>query len=95
MPISKDDVRYIAHLARIGLPEEELQHFREQLEGILAYVDKLKALDVEGVAPTAHALDLKNVGREDTSSASLDREDVLGCAPQRKGGFYGVPRVIE
>ncbi len=95
MPISKDEVRYIAHLARLGLTEQEILHFQGQLEGILAYIDKLKTLDVEGIEPTAHVLDIKNVLRPDTRRPSLEPEKVLGMAPQREGNYYKVPRVIE
>ena len=95
MPISKDEVRAIAHLARIGLSDKEIEHFRGQLEGILGYIDKLKGLDVDAIAPTAHVLDLKNVMRPDAPRESLQSDDVLCIAPQREGNFYKVPKVIE
>ena len=95
MPISKDEVRYIAHLARLGLTAQEIEHFQGQLEGILAYVDKLKSLDVGAIEPTAHVLDIKNVLREDTVRPSLEPDKALRIAPQKEGGFYKVPRVIE
>ncbi len=95
MAISKDEVRYIAHLARLGLTDREIEDFQGQLEGILAYVDKLKTLDVEGIAPTAHVLDIKNVLRPDTRRPSLDSDKALRIAPQREGDYYKVPRVIE
>ena len=95
MAISGKEVRYIAHLARIGLSDKEIEHFQGQLEGILTYVDKLKALNVDGVEPTSRVLDLKDVLRPDTLRPSLKTDEALRGAPQREGGFYKVPKVIE
>ncbi len=95
MSISKDDVRYIANLARLGLTEAEIEHFQLQLEGVLGYIDKLKTVDVSKTAPMAHVLDLKNVYRPDTVRPSLDPEKALKLSPAREGRFYKVPKVIE
>ena len=95
MSISKDEVRTVAHLARIGLSDKEIEHFQGQLEGILGYIDKLKGLNVDAIAPTAHVLDLKNVQRPDTPQPSLQPEEALRIAPAREGNFYKVPKVIE
>lgn len=95
MAISKDDVKYIAHLARLGLSEEEIKHFQTQLEVILQYIDKLKELDVSRVEPMAHVLDIHNVLRPDEPKSSLDPESILGISPSREGNFFKVPKVIE
>lgn len=95
MSLSRQEVEKIAHLARIGLSEEELVHFQSQLEKVLGYIDQLKQLDVSSVEPTAHVLDLRNVDRPDIVRPSLDVEDVLKVAPARKGYFFKVPRVIH
>ncbi len=95
MSISKDDVKYIANLARLGLSETEVGHFQTQLEGILGYIDKLKKLDVTRVKPMAHASDIKNVYRVDSVKPSLDPEKILKIAPARAGNFFKVPKVIE
>jgi len=95
MPISKDDVKYIANLARLGLSEAEVEHFQTQLEGILGYIDKLKKLDVTQVKPMAHAADIKNVYRADIVKASLSPEKILKIAPVRDGNFFKVPKIIE
>ena len=95
MSISRDQVKYIAHLSRLGLSDEELSHFQGQLESILAYVDKLKAVDVSGVEPMAHVCHLSNVFRKDEVRPSLDSADALKIAPATQGQFYKVPRVIE
>jgi aspartyl-tRNA(Asn)/glutamyl-tRNA(Gln) amidotransferase subunit C len=93
--ISKDDVKYIANLARLGLTDQENEHFQGQLEGILAYIDQLKSVDVAQVVPTSHVLDIKNVYRPDDVKPSLDSQKVLRIAPAIEGSFYKVPKVIE
>ncbi|HAJ56900.1 MAG TPA: Asp-tRNA(Asn)/Glu-tRNA(Gln) amidotransferase GatCAB subunit C [Candidatus Omnitrophica bacterium] len=95
MAISKDEVKYIANLARLGLTEPEVEHFREQLGDILGYVDKLKKVDVSGMSPMAHVLDIKNIYRPDNISPSIAPEKILKYAPQHEGSFFKVPKVIE
>ena len=95
MAISKEDVKYIAHLARLGLTEAEIQHFQGQLEGILTYIDSLKALDVSNISPTAHVLDLRNITRRDEVKPSLDADKLMKIAPSKDGQFFKVPKVIE
>jgi len=92
--ITLDDVRHVAKLARLSLPEENLQRLTQQLEGILEYVDKIVQRDVSGVEPMAHALPLKNVFREDVVQPSLSLEQVLQNAPDTDGPFFKVPKVI-
>ncbi len=95
MSISKEEVKYIANLARLGLTDAEVEHFQAQMEGILEYIDKLKKLDVSKIQPTAHVLDVKNVYRKDSPAASLDPQKILDLAPSREGNFFKVPKVIE
>jgi aspartyl-tRNA(Asn)/glutamyl-tRNA(Gln) amidotransferase subunit C len=95
MAITKKDVTYIAALARLGLTEDEIEHFGGQLESILGYIDKLKSLDVSEVPPTAHVLDIKNVYRPDAVMPSLPADKILKCAPATEGQFFKVPKVIE
>ncbi len=95
MAITKNDVTYIANLARLGLTDQEIEHFQGQLEGILEYIDQLKKIDVSNVPPTAHVLDIKNVFRADVTASSLDPQKVLRIAPAVEGNFYKVPKVIE
>ena len=95
MAISKEEVRYIANLARLGLTEAEIEHFQGQLEGILGYIDKLKKVDISKTPPTAHALDIRNVLRKDEIRPSLDSQKVLKIAPSKDGNFFKVPKVIE
>lgn len=95
MPISKDDVLKVAHLARIELSEQELELFSRQLESILDFIDKLKRLDVSSVNPTSHVLDVKNILRPDSIKKSLENKSVLKNAPKSLKDHFKVPKVIE
>lgn len=95
MAISKNDVIRVAHLARIGLNEQEIELFSGQLESILEFVDKLKRLDVSNIKPTSHVLEMQNILRADVPMASLDKEAVLRNAPESANGHFRVPKVIE
>ena len=93
--ISREEVQHVARLARLSLTDEELERMREQLDAILAYIDKLRELDVEGVEPTSHAVPLVNVMRDDDITPVLPQEAALANAPDRAGEFFRVPRIIE
>ena len=93
MAITREDVVHVARLARLELSEEELERMREQLSAILDAIGKVAQLDLEGVEPTAHPLDLVNVLAEDVPRPSLPREDALANAPDPEDGFFGVPAV--
>jgi aspartyl-tRNA(Asn)/glutamyl-tRNA(Gln) amidotransferase subunit C len=89
-------VQHIARLARVGLSEEDIDRFSEQLSEILDYFERLRAVDTEGVPPTAHTLPLHNVMREDDEPApSLQSEQVLGNAPVREGEHFRVKVILE
>ena len=83
--ISREEVQHVARLARLALTDEELERMREQLDAILAYIDKLRELDVEGVEPTSHAVPLVNVMRDDEITPVLSQEAALANAPDRAG----------
>ena len=91
MAISRDEVVHVARLARLDLSEEELERFGGQLSAILEAVGKVAELDLSGVEPTAHPLDLLNVWAEDEPRPSLRVEEALANAPDREGGFFRVP----
>ena len=93
MEISRDEVLHVARLARLALTDDEVERFRGQLSAILEAVGKVSELDLEGVEPTAHPLDLVNVLAEDEPRPSLPREDALANAPDPEDGFFGVPAV--
>ena len=95
MPLERSEVEHIAALARIGLSEEEVRLFAEQLSNILEQFEVLRELDTSGVTPTAHAGGLQTVMREDLAEDSLDSEDVLKNAPRREGDFFRVNAVLE
>ena len=95
MKITYELVDYIANLGRIELPENDRELFREQLESILDYIDKLNELDTTGVEPMIHTLSLSNVFRADQVKPSLPREAALANAPERTEDSYKVPAVIE
>lgn len=95
MAISAQDVEYLAHLARIQLSAEEIRRFAGELSEILGYVEKLKRVDTEGVAPTSHVLPLANVFREDQTRPSLAPGEALANAPDPEGPFFRVPKIIE
>jgi aspartyl-tRNA(Asn)/glutamyl-tRNA(Gln) amidotransferase subunit C len=95
MAISKETVGYVAHLARIELKPNELEKIFRQLEGIIGFIDKLKELNTEKIAPTSHILPVNNVLREDSPKESLPAEEALKNAPCREGNFFTVPKIIE
>jgi len=95
MAIDKDTVKYVAHLARIRLNDEELDLLSRQLKDIVNFIDKLKELDVTKVKPTSHILPVKNVFRQDSPAQSLTTKEALSNAPLQKEDFFVVPKVIE
>ena len=91
MPISREQVLHVARLARLALTEEEIARFEEQLSAILKAVGKVAELDLSGVEPTSHPLDLVNVLGEDEPHVSLPQAEALANAPDPDGGVFGVP----
>ena len=79
--ITADDVRKVAHLARLDLPEDKITTYTGQLERILDYVDQLQGVDTDGVPPTTRAVEVVNVTREDQVVATEVREELLDQAP--------------
>jgi aspartyl-tRNA(Asn)/glutamyl-tRNA(Gln) amidotransferase subunit C len=94
MAVTRKDVEYIAELAKLKFKDEELEKFTEQLNEILAYVEKLNELDTTNVEPLSHPIEGSNVFREDVVKPSLDREEALRNAPDRSELFFKVPKVI-
>ena len=91
MAITRDEVLHVARLARLALTEDEIAKFQEQLSAILEAVGKVSELDLAGVEPTAHPLDLSNVWAEDEVRPSLPLEEALENAPDREDGYFRVP----
>lgn len=93
--ISPADVEHVARLARLDLSAAEKERMRSELDGILAYIDKLRALDTRDVPPTSHAVPVTNVMRDDEERPSLPQEDMLANAPDRHRDLFRVPKIIE
>ena len=93
--ISREEVAHVARLARLELSGAELEQMRLELDRILTYIDKLRALDTEGVEPTSHAVPLVNVMRDDEPAPSLPPTEMLANAPDRVDEFFRVPKIIE
>jgi len=93
MTISREDVEYVAALARLELTEQETQEYTEQLNSILGYAAMLERLDTDGVVPTAHAVPLHNVLREDQVRPSIRQAKALQNAPDADEGFFRVPKI--
>lgn len=91
--ISRGDVEYVAALARLELTEQEIQEYTEQLNSILDYAVMLERLDTKDVVPTAHAVPLHNVMREDQVTPSIKQEKALNNAPDADEGFFRVPKI--
>jgi len=93
--ITKEEVRHVAHLARMNFSEDEEGKLTSQLNSILMYMDILNGVDTAGIQPMTHAISLGNVFRDDTEKKSLGVKIALAGAPDGEMGFFGVPRVIE
>ena len=95
MSLSREQVLHIARLARVGVEDDELERFAHQLSDILDYFERLNAVDVTGVPPTAHTLPLHNVWRDDSPEPCLEAESVLANAPQQEGGLFRVKAILD
>lgn len=93
--MEKEEVAYVATLARLSLSPEETIQFGGQLSEIFSYIEKLNELDLHNVEPTSHALALSNVFRADKVKPSLPAEKIMENAPDRNGTFFQVPNIIE
>lgn len=93
--LSLEQVEHIAELAKLRLTDEEKERFREQLSDILAYAERLQALDTEAIPPTATVLPLRTVLRPDEPRPSMPREDILANAPAAQDGCFVVPAVLD
>jgi aspartyl-tRNA(Asn)/glutamyl-tRNA(Gln) amidotransferase subunit C len=93
--ISLEQVDHVARLARLELSAADKERMRSELDGILSYIDKLRALDTRDVEPTSHAVPVTNVMRDDVERPSLPQEDMLANAPDRHRDMFRVPKIIE
>jgi aspartyl-tRNA(Asn)/glutamyl-tRNA(Gln) amidotransferase subunit C len=94
MAISEEEVRHVAHLARLGLTDDQVSRLRVELSSILEHVDKIGELDLEGVEPMAHAVEVTNVARPDENKPCLTQEKALLNAPESRDGSFVIPRIV-
>ncbi|MDP6705039.1 MAG: Asp-tRNA(Asn)/Glu-tRNA(Gln) amidotransferase subunit GatC [Alphaproteobacteria bacterium] len=95
MSVDKATVRRIAHLARIGVEEAELEGLEGELNNILAWVEQLGELDTQAVEPMASVHDTHMTGRADTVDDGGSADAIVANAPERHDHFFAVPKVVE
>jgi len=95
MPLTLDDVKRVAHLARIAINDDEAQSTQSQLAGIFKLIGDMEAVDVSNIVPMSHAQDVVQRLRADTVTEPNLREQFQTSAPQTESGLYLVPKVIE
>jgi aspartyl-tRNA(Asn)/glutamyl-tRNA(Gln) amidotransferase subunit C len=89
--LDRAQVLHVARLARLSLDDDEVQKMASELSAVLEHVDRIRELDLEGVAPTSHAVDLAGVMRADEPEPCLTNEAALAAAPEPVDGGFGVP----
>jgi aspartyl-tRNA(Asn)/glutamyl-tRNA(Gln) amidotransferase subunit C len=94
MALSREQVLHIAELAKLSLTDDEAALYAEQLSEILAYAERLNALDTGSISPMAQAIMQRNVLREDVVGPSLAADDALANAPRRRDGFFLVNPIL-
>jgi aspartyl-tRNA(Asn)/glutamyl-tRNA(Gln) amidotransferase subunit C len=95
MAIDADTVRRIAHLARIAIADEEIEHLRGELNAILTFVEQLSEVNVEGVEPVTSMVPMQLKKREDRITDGEIPDQVLRNAPATDDNFFLVPKVVE
>jgi aspartyl-tRNA(Asn)/glutamyl-tRNA(Gln) amidotransferase subunit C len=93
-PLTPDDVRYVARLARLDISEDELPRFTGQLAGMLDHFQDIDELDLDGVEPMTQPFPLVNVLRDDVVTPSVDRDEVLAAAPAAEDRRFRVPSIV-
>jgi aspartyl-tRNA(Asn)/glutamyl-tRNA(Gln) amidotransferase subunit C len=93
--LSRSDVEHVAHLARLGLTDDELTLLEGQLNHILDQYAILAELPTDDIPPTAQTIELENILRDDVVRPSLSAEAVLANAPARQGEFIVVPSILD
>ncbi len=89
--IDRDTVLHVARLARLALTEDEIGRMVGELGAVLEHIETIAALDLEGVAPTSHVVEVSNALRDDVPEPSLPREQILAAAPSVAGDGFAVP----
>jgi aspartyl-tRNA(Asn)/glutamyl-tRNA(Gln) amidotransferase subunit C len=89
--LDRDQVLHVARLARLELSEEEVERMAAELSHVLDHIEKIRELELEGVSPTSHVIDLVNALRADEPTPSLPRDEILAAAPEPVNDGFGVP----
>ena len=92
--LSRADVEHVAHLARLGLAEDELARLQVELNHILDQYAVLARLDTDAIPPTAQTIELESILREDVARPSLSQAEALANAPRRDGSYVVVPAIL-
>ena len=95
MTLSREQVRHVALLARLGLKDGEEDFYAEQLSRILEHIDRLSEVDTESIPPTAQVVEVRNVMRDDEPRPCLPQEAAIANAPEAEGGFFVVKAIQE
>lgn len=95
MKLSREEVLHLATLCRLGLSDEEIERFQEQLSHILENFEVMQDLDTSDVPPTAYPIPLENVFSEDEVAPSLPQSDILANAPRQEEGYFKVKAILE
>lgn len=95
MTLSKEEVRHVAMLARLGLEPGEEDFYAEQLSGILRHIDRLQEVDTEAIPPTAQVVEVELRMRDDEPGPCFTQEDALANAPESRDGFFVVKAIQE
>jgi aspartyl-tRNA(Asn)/glutamyl-tRNA(Gln) amidotransferase subunit C len=95
MSVDAATVRRVAHLARIAVADDEIEHLKGELNAILAFVEQLSEVDVAGVEPMTSVIPMAMKKREDVATDGGNPESILKNAPAREGDFFMVPKVVE
>lgn len=95
MSVTKDDVRKVARLSRIAVPEDKLETLAGELSGIMGWIEQLNEVDIEGVAPMTSVVAATLPMREDVVTDGNIPDQVLANAPKMEAGFFVVPKAVE
>ena len=95
MSVTKDDVRKVARLSRIAVPEDRLETLAGELSGIMGWIEQLNEVDIEGVAPMTSVVASTLPMREDVVTDGNIPDQVLANAPKTESGFFVVPKAVE
>lgn len=95
MSVTRQDIQYIANLAKLSVSDKEAENLEKDLNTILGYMEQLNKVDTQNVEPLEHVLDLAPVLRKDEPQSPLSHEEAMSNAPDADSDYFRVPKVIE